>query len=95
MHKFLTALHPPCSQANFTASPKYRSFSDTDYQPLKDLCRVHEVPFINHYCDSDYCEDSSFFADASHLNIKGAELFTTLVVSEIKDAIQKRESGVQ
>ena len=79
----------------FTASPKYRSLSDNDYQPLKELCRVHKVPFINHYCDPDYCESPTFFADASHLNIKGAEIFTALVASEIKEVIQKQGNGVQ
>ena len=79
----------------FTASPKYCSFSDKDYQPLKDLCHVYNVPFLNHYCDSDYCQNRIFFADASHLNINGAESFTSLVASEIKDHIQKKRNVVQ
>ena len=62
---------------------------------LKYLCCEYGIPFVNHYCDSDYCDNPSFFADASHLNIKGAEFFTTLVVSEIKDTIQKKGNGVQ
>ena len=35
----------------------------------------------------------AFFADAGHLNMKGAELFTKLAVSEIKDVIQKKKEG--
>ena len=79
----------------FTASPIYRPQSDREYMPLKNLCCEYGVPFINHYCDSVYSENPTFFVDASHLNIRGAELFTTLVVSEIKDTIQKKGNGVQ
>ena len=71
----------------FTASPIYMPLSDKEYIPLKDLCRIHEVPFVNHYCDTDYCEDPACFADAGHLNITGAESFTSLLVSEIKGLI--------
>lgn len=68
----------------FTASPKYASFSDEEFKPLKDLCLVYHVPFINHYCDSNYCGNLTYFADASHLNIKGAESFTSMLASEVK-----------
>lgn len=68
----------------FVASPKYASFSDDEFKSLKDLCLVHNVPFINHYCDSNYCEDLTCFADASHLNIKGAESFTSMLAYEIE-----------
>ena len=73
------------TQLVFTASPIYRPISDNDFKPLKDLCRMYDVPFFNHYCDNDYCDTSVYFADASHLNNKGAELFTTIIVSEIKN----------
>ncbi len=77
------------TQLIFIASPIYQPMSDNEFFPLKDLCRLHKVPFVNHYCDADYCENPTFFADAGHLNIKGAELFTALVVSEMKELLQK------
>lgn len=79
----------------FIASPIYQPMSDNEYLPLKDICRQYKIPFINHYCDADYCENPAFFADAGHLNMKGSELFTILAVSEIKDVIQKKRNGVQ
>ncbi len=84
MEKLIIQCEKDGTKLFFTASPKYRSFSDIDYQPLKELCRVYEVPFINHYCDSDYCENPIYFVDASHLNISGAESYTSLLASEIK-----------
>lgn len=74
----------------FIASPIYRPMSDNEFLPLKDLCCLHKVPFVNHYCDADYCENPAFFADAGHLNIKGAELFTALVVSEMKELLKNK-----
>lgn len=76
----------------FTASPKYTAFSDNEFLPVKDLCRIYNVPFINHYCDMDYCKNPTYFADAGHLNFQGAELLTALVVSEIKNTIQKQKN---
>lgn len=83
------------TQLFFVASPIYQPMSDNEFLPLKDLCRQYKIPFINHYCDSDYCDNLTCFVDASHLNTKGAEMFTVLVASEIKDVIRKKGNGVQ
>lgn len=70
----------------FVASPIYMPLSDNEYLPLKELCKVHNVAFFNHYCDTDYCENPDYFADAGHLNVKGAESFTNLLVFELKES---------
>lgn len=68
----------------FTASPVYKPISDIGYMPLKQLCKTYNVPFINHYSDTLYCYESSFFADATHLNKKGADSFSSRLASQIK-----------
>ena len=69
----------------FTASPIYKPSSDRSYETLKHLCADYHVPFINHYCDTTYCNNPSYFADASHLNIQGAERFSSLMASKIRE----------
>lgn len=73
----------------FIASPIYKPATDTDYSPLKELCHDYGVPFINHYCDARFCNNPHYFADGGHLNKTGAELFTALAASEIKNSIEK------
>lgn len=75
----------------FTASPKFASFSDDEFYPLKKLCRTYNVPFINQYCNAVYRDNSAYFADVSHLNKKGAEMFTVLLVSNIKEMLSDEE----
>ena len=73
----------------FTASPKYKSISDPGYLPLQMLCEKYGISFINHYCDTIFNIDNTFFSDASHLNKKGAVLFSSQLASEIKEIIQE------
>lgn len=71
----------------FTASPSYKVPSDADFSPLKELCKKYNVPFVNHFCDTDYCNNPALFADASHLNNIGAEIVSKAMASEIKSVI--------
>lgn len=69
----------------FTASPTYKPISDNGFIALKQLCKTYNVPFINHYCDTMFCNNPSFFADVTHLNRQGAERFSSLLASEIRE----------
>lgn len=73
----------------FTASPIYKPASDNIFIPLKELCLKYQVPFINHFCDTIFCKTPVYFADAGHLNRKGSELFTSMMVHEIKAILTK------
>lgn len=87
--KYLENLIRDCKESHikliFTASPIYKPASDRCYDALKRLCADYDVPFINHYCDTTYCDNPSYFADASHLNRQGAERFSSLLASEIRE----------
>lgn len=73
----------------FTASPTFKPISDNGFMALKQLCKIYNVPFINYYSDTLYCNESSYFADATHLNKKGADLFASQLASQIKTYIQQ------
>ncbi len=67
-----------------TVSPIYSSFSDNQILPLQALCDKYDVPIINYSNERTFC-DHGLFADESHLNVKGAELFSAILASQIKD----------
>lgn len=72
----------------FTASPIFNPASDVAYAELKNLCKKHSVPFINHFCDPDYVTNMDYFADSGHLNRKGAEVFSAQLASELKAFVE-------
>ena len=51
----------------------------------RHLCARHGVPFINHYADPAFNEEKSYFKDSGHLNQKGAEAYTKVIIGEIKE----------
>lgn len=73
----------------FTASPSYRAKNDSDYALLKNYCDMYCVPFVNHHSDTLYSTNATLFSDVAHLNIRGAEMLSSMVVSEIKAVLEK------
>lgn len=73
----------------FTASPTYKPDSDISFAPLKKLSEDNNIPFINYYCDTMYCNNAAFFADATHLNRNGAEKFSSMIASQIRKMVSK------
>ena len=71
------------------ASPHYGSGGMREFEEVNCLCKDNHVPFLNYYSDSFYMSHSRLFNDPSHLNRKGAEIFTRQIVSIIKNRIIK------
>lgn len=57
-------------------------YSEKAYSNVKEIAIKYRVPFFN-YVDSPYCDNPVFFNDTSHLNDKGAIVFTEDLVSRI------------
>lgn len=75
-------------QLFFCISPWYNANTDTEFQPLFDLCKRNKILVINHFCDS-LNRNKSLFADQFHLNKDGANLYTQRIVSELKEELSK------
>lgn len=73
------------TQLIFAASPLYKNTDARMFAPIEDLCARHGVPFINHYADPAFNEEKSYFKDSGHLNQKGAEAYTKVIIGEIKE----------
>lgn len=65
-------------------SPRYRSESSSRYQPLFDLCAQFDVPVLDFYTDTTFSTHRDYFKDATHMNDRGARLFTQKFVTELK-----------
>lgn len=78
-------------------SPEYNYESKSFKDAVKDISRIanqNSVPFHNFHTIGN-SNDSTLFKDTSHLNAKGAQIYTNLVVKELniitsKSPIQRK-----
>ncbi len=65
-------------------SPSYLGTPlDVKYQPVKDLCDQHGVPFIYDGDDEVISINKKYFSDRTHLNENGAEIYTERIMKKI------------
>ena len=67
------------------ASPKYGMVNSFDIKPVIEICKKHNVPFIDFYSDSVFMQHKEWFREPMHLNKKGARVFSERIVEIIKD----------
>ena len=67
------------------ASPEwYGDISKEELTPIINLCKQYGIPFIDYSHNPSYVHNNDLFVDGSHLNAKGADIFTNAIVTEIK-----------
>ena len=67
-------------------SPRiYRKEKDFSVQLCKELCKKYNIPFKDLSNDELFINNKSLFDDATHLNYKGATLFTEKIVKFITE----------
>lgn len=67
------------------ASPKYGANNSECFNVIKQYCKDYNVPFYDYYADSFFMAHPEYFKEPMHLNGDGAELFTKVVVENIKN----------
>jgi hypothetical protein len=50
--------------------------------------KKHNLPFLN-YSDDDICHNKDYFYNSTHLNKKGAEIFSRKLASDLKSLFEK------
>lgn len=67
-------------------TPIFKNINNNIYlKNLNEICTKYDIPLIKEFYNSPiFLSDSTLFADNSHLNDKGARLFTTLLCDRIK-----------
>lgn len=73
----------------FSVSPSYKKTDSYVYAYAEDLAKVNRIPFITHYSDTMINRNKENFYDQVHMNMKGAQTFTKVFVSELKSIIEK------
>jgi hypothetical protein len=66
----------------FVVSPSWKGgiYTTEAYSIIKELSNKYALSFYD-YTDSDICDNPDYFEDSSHLNNKGARVFTEDIIS--------------
>ncbi len=71
----------------FAISPNYFTRDTSNFGPIFDICAKHGIPVLNHCNDSNFIEKIDLYQDRTHLNHKGAQEYTKVIINEIKELI--------
>lgn len=54
------------------------------YDALKEMAQRHAIPYFNYHTDPRFFNNLSLFRDTDHLNEKGASLFTSCIIEDLR-----------
>ena len=69
----------------FVISPKYGATTSDSYNPAKDLCKKQGYEVFDFYCEM---QQKDYFKDSYHLNVTGANIFSSQIAHYIKNQIK-------
>lgn len=62
----------------------YKASKDiSQFEPIKNLCKQYEIPFLYYGSDPTIAENKTYFSDRFHMNDYGARFYTSILMSEI------------
>ena len=62
-------------------------FSSLQFKKLEEVAADYQLPFIEYYKRQDLFRDSTLFKDVSHLNDKGARVWMSYFIPELKGTL--------
>ena len=82
-----------CKKANaklyVMLSPIYISYDEPPIGliAIREACQRHNIPFYDYSNDIEFLTNPSLFQDRSHMNNKGATIYSEKIANEIKKAL--------
>lgn len=71
-----------------SVSPSWYGIPPERLAPVRDICKKHNIPFIDFSNNPKYVHNNAYFKDGSHLNACGADEFTRDLTKEIKQLVK-------
>ncbi|MCH5347616.1 MAG: hypothetical protein J1E63_10920 [Muribaculaceae bacterium] len=75
-HRFIEECQRNGIAVIISFSPWYKAVNSARFDNFVSLCNEYRLPVIDMYADSVLSSNPNYFADASHLNSTGADLFS-------------------
>ena len=83
----IAMVNKPGCKLIFVVSPTYSAVDKNDYAAVRNICKKHNITLLEYENDERFLGKKELFYDVSHLNDKGAHIFTQIVSSDIKNNI--------
>lgn len=84
IEKFIDDSSRKNTKVIFCVSPNWYGMDTLSFKSIRDICLVHQIPFIDFSNNPKYVHHNVFFKDPTHLNAKGADEFTRDFIVELK-----------
>lgn len=68
----------------FAVSPLWNGMDTLQFQPIIEICKKYDIPFIDFSNNPKYVHHNEYFKDGAHLNSRGADEFTRDFIQELK-----------
>ena len=87
LERFISDCQQHHIQLIMIESPMYVCSQEDVFSFPRELAAKYQVPFLDHYRDSDFVGHADLFFDFGHLNRKGAELYSAKIAKELKGVV--------
>ena len=68
----------------FVVSPWWNGSDTVQFQPIRDICKEKNLPFIDFSNSPKFVHNNAYFTDGNHLNARGADEFTRELIIELQ-----------
>jgi hypothetical protein len=92
-HEFITQAQESGSKVFVVYSPLFLKFKKSqEIEICNEICSTEKVPFWDFSQDTLFLNHNTLFRDISHLNHKGATIFSSIIASKIKGTLNDTSS---
>lgn len=71
----------------FIISPIWYGMDTLQFQPVKEMCKQQNIPFLDYSNNPKYVHNDRYFKDGNHMNAFGAEEFTKDLVKDLRHKV--------
>lgn len=73
----------------FTISPRYSIIDSSYYSVIRDFAQEESIPFLDYHTSGLLLDHPEYFRDKTHLNDKGARLYSTIFSIDLKKLLSE------
>lgn len=77
----------------YVISPTFNIINKKDYDVVRDICKRNNIPLLEYENDERFLGKVDLFHDKSHLNDKGAIMYTKILASDVKRILSTKTNN--
>ena len=81
---FITKAKSKNIEVVLVISPTFKKIKPDFFDIINNIAVKNKIQLLNYYSDKEFRNNKQLFSDSEHLNVKGAEVFSEKIASQIK-----------